>query len=150
MPDPTNQILALSSGFDRLSMEMSAVNLMGCHHISSVYVCEQHGVLKRELNSTCLGSLYVQDFQGATSLFEMEIVPQVETVLQLQDNWYLVYSPRSLCKIALTHQLQNLHPSWSQPDLRLALLLASAPRVCTHLGLLHPLGRCDQALPVGA
>jgi len=102
MPDPTNQLLALSSGFDRLSMEMSAVNLMGCHHISSVYVCEQHGVLKRELNSTCLGSLYVQDFQGATSLFEMEIVPQVETVLQLQDNWYLVYSPRSLCKIALT------------------------------------------------
>jgi hypothetical protein len=24
----------------------------------------------------------------------MEIVPQVETVLQLQDNWYMVYSPR--------------------------------------------------------
>jgi hypothetical protein len=25
----------------------------------------------------------------------MKIVPQTETVLQLQDNWYLVYSPRS-------------------------------------------------------
>ncbi len=25
----------------------------------------------------------------------MKIVPQAETVLQLQDNWYLVYSPRS-------------------------------------------------------
>ncbi len=95
MPDPTNQILALSSGPDQLSMEMLAVNFMGCHRINSVYLCEQHGVLKRGLNSTCLGSLYVQDFTGATSLSEMDIVPQVETVLQLQDKWYLVYSPRS-------------------------------------------------------
>jgi hypothetical protein len=95
MPDPTNQILALSSGSDWLSMEMSAINLMGCHGINTVYLCERHGVLKCGLNSTCLGSLYVQDFNGATSLCEMDIVPQVETVLQLQDNWYLVYSPRS-------------------------------------------------------
>jgi len=95
MLDPPNQILALSSGSDRLSMEMSAVNLMGCNCINSVYLCKRHGVLKRELNSTCLGSLYVQDFKGATLLCEMDIVPYVETVLQLQDNWYLVYSPRS-------------------------------------------------------
>ncbi len=52
MPDPTNRILALSSGSDRLSMEMSAVNLMGCRRINSVYLCERHGVLKRGLNST--------------------------------------------------------------------------------------------------
>jgi hypothetical protein len=35
----------------------------------------------------------MQDFVGATNLCEMLIVKQVETVLQLQDNWYLVYSP---------------------------------------------------------
>ncbi len=93
MPDPTNQILALLSESDRLSMEKSAVNLMGFHRINSVYLCERHGVLKRELNCTCLGSLYVQDFKGATCLCEMDIVPQVETVLQLQDNWYLIYYP---------------------------------------------------------
>jgi len=95
MPDLTNQIFAISSGTDRLSLEMSAVNLMGSHCINSVYLCERHDVLKRVLNSTCLGSLYVQDFQGATTLCEMEIMPQAETVLQLQDNWYLVYSPQS-------------------------------------------------------
>ena len=96
MLDPPNQILALSSGSDRLSMEMSAVNLMGCNCINSVYLCKRHGILKRELNSPCLGSLYVQDFKGATLLFEMDIVPYIETVLQLQDNWHLVYSRRSL------------------------------------------------------
>jgi hypothetical protein len=33
----------------------------------------------------------MQDFVGATNLCEIRIVEQVETVLQLQDNWYLVY-----------------------------------------------------------
>jgi hypothetical protein len=74
---------------------MSAVNLLGCHQVGSNYLCERYGVLNRELNSTCLGSLYVQDFTGATCLCNMKIVPQTETVLQLQDNWYLVYSPKS-------------------------------------------------------
>jgi hypothetical protein len=66
---------------------------MSCHRINSAYLCERHGVMRRELNSTCLGSLYMQDFVGATNLCEMRIFEQVETVLQLQDNWYLVYSP---------------------------------------------------------
>jgi hypothetical protein len=76
-----------------LHMEMSVANLMSCHRINSAYLCEQHGVMRRELNSTCLGSLYVQDFPGAMTLCEMRIVEQTETVLQLQENWYLVYSP---------------------------------------------------------
>jgi hypothetical protein len=90
MPDPSNQILSISSGVNRLSLEMSVANLMGCHHINSAYLCECHGVMRRELNSTCLGSLYVQDFAGANHLWEMKIIEQLETVLQLQDNWYLV------------------------------------------------------------
>jgi hypothetical protein len=93
MPDPANQIFAISSGVDRFSIKMSVANLMSCHRINSAYLCERHGVMRRELNSTCLGSLYMQDFIGATNNCEMRIVEQVETVLQLQDNWYLVYSP---------------------------------------------------------
>jgi hypothetical protein len=95
MPDPANQILALSSGVDRLSVEMSVANLLSCHRINSAYLCERHGVLRRQLNTTCLGSLYIQDFDGAMTLCEMRIVEHTETVLQMQDNWYLVYSPVS-------------------------------------------------------
>ncbi len=40
MPDPSNQILAISSGVNQLSMEMSVANLMSCHHINSAYLCE--------------------------------------------------------------------------------------------------------------
>jgi hypothetical protein len=95
MPDPANQILALSSGVDRLSVELSVANLLSCHRINSAYLCERHGVLRRQLNTTCLGSLYIQDFDGAMTLCEMRIVEHTETVLQMQDNWYLVYSPIS-------------------------------------------------------
>jgi hypothetical protein len=90
MPNPANQILATSSGVDHLSVETSVVNLMGCHCINSTYLCERHGIMRHELNSTCLGSL---DFPGAMLLCEMKKVEQTETVLQLQDNWYLVYLP---------------------------------------------------------
>jgi len=82
---------------------------MSCHRINSAYLCERHGVMRRELNSTCLGSLYMQDFVGATDLCEMRIVEQQETVLQLQDNWYLVYSP-----IAFTSYITCLNNSNSE------------------------------------
>jgi hypothetical protein len=45
MPDPANQILAISAGVDRLSVEMSVANLMSCHRINLAYLCEQHGVM---------------------------------------------------------------------------------------------------------
>ena len=113
MPDPANQIFAISSGVDRFSIEMSVANLMSCHRINSAYLCERHGVMRRELNSTCLGSLYMQDFVGATDLCEMRIVEQKETVLQLQDNWYLVYSP-----IAFTSYITCLNNSNSEVFLK--------------------------------
>jgi hypothetical protein len=68
MPDPANQIFAISSGVDRFSIEMSVANLMSCHRINSAYLCKRHGVMRRKLNSNCLGSLYMQDFVGATNI----------------------------------------------------------------------------------
>jgi len=96
MPNPDHQILAISANADRLSIELSAVHLLGCHRVNQVYMCERSGVLKRHLNDTCLGSLYMQDLEGATTLCNMNIVPVAETVLQLQDNWYLIHSPQPL------------------------------------------------------
>jgi hypothetical protein len=55
----------------------------------------------------------MQDFVGATNLCEMRIVEQVETVLQLQDNWYLVYSP-----IAFTSYITCLNNSNSEVFLK--------------------------------
>ncbi len=81
MLDPANQILAISASANRLSVELSAINLLGCHRVNQVYLCEQNSILKWNLNDTCLGLLYMQDLQGTMSLCEMEIIPEAETIL---------------------------------------------------------------------
>jgi hypothetical protein len=122
MPDPANQIFAISSGVDRFSIKMSVAYLMSCHRINSAYLCERHGVMRRELNSACLGSFYMQDFVGATNLCEMQIVEQVETVLQLQDNWYQVYSP-----VAFTSYIICLNNSNSEVFMKTVQIMFTFP-----------------------
>ncbi len=91
MPGLANQILGISSGVDCIFLEVSVVNSMGSHWINSAYLC--------------LGSLYVHDFPSAMNFCKMEIVLHVNTVLQLQDNWYLVPSPHAFtsCIICLNN-----------------------------------------------
>ena len=113
MPNPDLQILAISANADRLSVELSAVHLLGCHRVNQVYMCERSGVLKRYLNDTCLGALYMQDLEGATDLCEMNLVPIAETVLQLQGNWYLIHSP-----VSLTSRIDCLNSSASEVFIR--------------------------------
>jgi hypothetical protein len=124
MPDPVNQILAISSGTEHLS-----INLLGCHRIKKVYLCKRHRVLKHKLNTTCLGSLYMQDLQGAMTLCGMDILPEVKTVLQLQDNWYLVHMPH-----LLTSYVSCLNSSTSEVFIKgsMSLLLAAYNYVTTY------------------
>ena len=68
-------------------------NLMGCHQVSNVYACERHGVLFKNLTATCLGSLFEQNIPAARQLWKLQLVPYQETILQLQNSWFLVYSP---------------------------------------------------------
>ncbi len=58
-----------------------------------IYLCECHGVLNSNLNTTCLGSLYTQYFEAVKKLCELKIHKTGEIVYQLLNNWYLVYSP---------------------------------------------------------
>jgi hypothetical protein len=129
LPSPPDQILAISANSEHLSIELSAVHLLGCHHVNQVYLCERNGVLKKNLNDTCLSSLYMQDLQGASSLCELNILPNAETVLQLHDNWYLIYSPEpltshidclnsSVSEIFIRHGASRIHVS---PSCRLHL-----------------------------
>jgi hypothetical protein len=93
LPAPAHQILAISANSDRFSAELSAVHLLGCHRVNQVYLCERSGVLKKFLNDTCLGSLYMQDLEGAMTLCQLDIIPEAEFVLQLNDNWS-IHPPR--------------------------------------------------------
>jgi len=95
VPAVKEDILAISSGFKRYSAQFSATDLLGCHVVNNIYLCERHGVLNSNLNSTCLGSLYMQDFDAVKRFCALEIHRTGEIVHQLLNNWYLVYTPSS-------------------------------------------------------
>ena len=93
LPDVSQDVLAISTGEQVYSAQFAATDLLGCHQVNRVYLCERHGVLNRHFNQTCLGSLYKQDFESAKNMCRMKIYQSEEVVYPLLDNWYLVYSP---------------------------------------------------------
>ena len=93
IPMVQDDLLAISAGFNRYSAQLSSVDLLGCHAINNIYLCERHGVLGKQLNNSCLGVLYLQNFQLAQEYCHLHIRPAGEVVRQLLDNWFLIYSP---------------------------------------------------------
>ena len=93
IPMVQNELLAISSGFNRLSAHLSSVDLLGCHAVNNVYLCERHGVLHKQLNNSCLGALYLQHFHIVQEICPLFIQPATEMVRQLLNNWFLIFSP---------------------------------------------------------
>jgi hypothetical protein len=100
LPKPVNQNFVISSSLVCLSTELSVFNLMDCHKMNTMHLCEEPGVLWKELKS-------MQDFAGAMVLCDMEITTQKETILQLQDNWYLAHSPKPYTSHITCRNLSN-------------------------------------------
>ncbi len=121
------------------------VNLMDCHKVNSMHLCEEHSFLKKSLNSTCMGSLYLQDFTTPMALRDMEIVAQKETVLQLQDNWYLVHRSKAYTGYITCHNLSNSEV-FLKPG---ANHFYVSPSCCLHLRHFPDAGQHHQALQVG-
>ena len=92
LPAIEDRLLALSSTAERLSVEIPSTNLLGCHQINRVYLCEKQGVLNIRMNQSCMGSLYIQDYKQAQKLCPMKIIQPTEVIHRLQDSMYLVYS----------------------------------------------------------
>jgi hypothetical protein len=93
IPMVQDDLLAISAGFNRYSAQLSSVDLLGCHLINKIYLCERHGVLGKQLNDSCLGALYLQNFDLAQEICPLHIRPATEVVKQLRDNWFLIFSP---------------------------------------------------------
>ncbi len=96
IPDVKNDVLAVSSTDQRLHMQLSSIDLMGCHRMNQLFLCDQFGVLSQKFNKTCLGSLYMQDFKSAQEICEFNIEPVSEKVYALRKNRFLVYLPRAM------------------------------------------------------
>ena len=93
IPMVKNDILAISSVDTRYNVELSIQDLAGCHHVNKIHMCSNFGVMSKRFDTSCLGSLYVQDFERAQTLCKFEVVPVEERIYQLRKNWFMVYSP---------------------------------------------------------
>lgn len=100
MPKPSSSVLAISQAPPWLTTTIELVDLLNCHRINSVHVCERHGILNRDTKATCLGALFENDVELAQTLCELELVPYQEYALQLESNWFLIYSPKMFTSFA--------------------------------------------------
>jgi len=94
IPVVKNNVLGLTTDNRKYHTQLSTTDLMDCLKVNQVYVCERHGVLTKDLNSTCVGALYLQDFAGAQELCQIQVTPTQEIVFQMLGNWFLIFSPQ--------------------------------------------------------
>jgi hypothetical protein len=76
-----------------MSLQFPATNLLGCNQVRHVYLCDKTGILDKRLDQSCLGTLYNQQFDIASTLCPMKIINAKEIIYQLDNNKHLVYSP---------------------------------------------------------
>ena len=94
IPDISDQVLAISvTDTPEMSIQFSALDLLGCNQANHVYLCEKLGALNKEMTDTCLGALYKQQFDKARILCPMKIVASGELLYRLANNKHLAYSP---------------------------------------------------------
>jgi len=93
IPDVKNDVIAISSTDSRLNVQLAAVELLSCHRMSQLFLCDNFGVLSRRFNQTCLGALYFSMFAEAEKVCKFKVVPAEEQVYQIHKGEFIVYSP---------------------------------------------------------
>ena len=94
VPEAKDNILGLTHGKNKMAVHLASTDLLDCKNINKIFLCERHAVLEKQVNSSCLGALYLQDFNSAKELCPLKTLPLTEMLRQLSDNWFLIYSPQ--------------------------------------------------------
>jgi hypothetical protein len=91
MPDVKQDIIGISSTDDKYNIHLSTTELLSCHRVNQVFMCETFGVMSKDFNDTCLGALYMQKFKEAQSLCMFKVVPVEEHIYQLKKGSFIIY-----------------------------------------------------------
>ena len=95
IPDVKNDVLAISSTSNRLNVQMAAVDLLSCHRINQLFMCDNFGVLSKKFNTTCLGALYYSLFDDAQRICKFKVVTAEEQAYQIRKGEFVVYLPKA-------------------------------------------------------
>jgi hypothetical protein len=60
MIDAREDVLAISLTETRYNVQLSSTDLLSCHRMNQVFMCDSFGVMSKRFNDTCLGALYMQ------------------------------------------------------------------------------------------
>ena len=71
-------------------MEVKFSDLMECHQLNSIYLCDRHRVLDQSTGDLCIGALYSQHLDAALTLCPMEVVQLTEAILPLSGNSFVI------------------------------------------------------------
>jgi hypothetical protein len=93
LPDVKDNVLAISSTDTRFNVQLSSTDLMSCHRVNQIFMCDSFGVMSKRFNNTCLGALYMQQFEAAQTLCPFKVVPVEERVYQLRKGHFIAYLP---------------------------------------------------------
>jgi hypothetical protein len=61
-------MLGISSTNTKYNIQLSSADLISCHRINQVFMCDSFGVMSRRFNDTCLGALYMKKFRVVKDL----------------------------------------------------------------------------------
>ena len=107
---------------------MSQYSLTDCHKVNSIYVCPGNSVLRNNVKSHFFGALYMEDIKWAKALCDLDIIPEREEVLQLNDNNFLIYSTHDQ-DVSLSQ-----HPKRNPKDDRRNLHVQNPHYLCPQTG----------------
>jgi hypothetical protein len=94
MPTESSDLLALSNSNPPQWTIVSQYSLIDCHKVNSIYVCPGNGILHHHMKKHCLGALYMEDITLAKQICDLDVIPEQEQVLQLEDDRFLIYSTK--------------------------------------------------------
>jgi len=95
MPDLKQDVIGISSTDDKYNILLSTTDLLSCHNVNQVFMCDTFGVMSKVFNDTCLGVLYMQKFKEAQSLCNFKVVLVEEHIYQLKKGCFIVYLPQA-------------------------------------------------------
>jgi len=90
--DVKTDVLAISSMDTRYNVQLSRTDLLSCHKVNQIFMCDSFEVMSKRFDDTCLGALYMQKFEAAQNLCKFKVIPVEEQVYQLRKGLFMVYS----------------------------------------------------------
>ncbi len=89
--DGHDDVLTISSTETLYNVKLLSMDLLSCHRINQIFMCDSFGVMSKRFNDTSLRALYMQKFELVCSLCKFGVVLMKEQVYQVRKGQFLVY-----------------------------------------------------------